>query len=308
MLMMAWSQQQTRNNYENMDNLKKEFKMTAKETSYFLGLEIQRTQDCIKINQPAYAKRILQKYNFSECKAVSTPMEKSKDNCKRGNIVTDFPYRQAVGALMYLMIGTRPDLAYSVGYLSRHLENPTQEDIIKLKRVLRYISGTLSYGIKYEKQKENGLKCYSDADFGGCIETGRSTSGVVAVYAGGAISWLSQRQRIVSTSTTEAEIIAANEACKELIWLRRLYNEISNLKETPVLYIDNNAALRLTQNPEFHRRTKHISIKHFFIREKVSEGKIEVAKISTENQLADMMTKPLSKTRLEALCTKINLF
>ena len=109
---------------------------------------------------------------------------------------------------MYLMLGTRPDLAYSVGYLSRSLENPKSEDIMRVKTVFRYIAGTLKKGITYFQNYDVGiLQCYSDADFGGCVQSGRSTSGVVIMYAGGAISWLSQRQAMVATSTTEAEIV-----------------------------------------------------------------------------------------------------
>ncbi|GFX73992.1 retrovirus-related Pol polyprotein from transposon TNT 1-94 [Trichonephila clavipes] len=116
---------------------------------------------------------------------------------------SDFPYRQAVGALMYLMVGTRPDLAYSVGFLSRSLENPSAEDIVTVKRVFRYIAGTVGYGITYHATETKGvLHCYSDSDFGGCTKTSRSTSGYVMIYAGGAISWRSQRQAVVATSTT----------------------------------------------------------------------------------------------------------
>ena len=200
---------------------------------------------------------------------------------------------------MYLMLSTRPDLAYSVGYLSRSLENPKSEDIMRVKRVFRYIAGTLKKGIIYFQNYDVGiLQCYSDADFGGCVQSGRSTSGVVIMYAGGAISWLSQRQAMVATSTTEAEIVAANEATKEIIWLSRLYNGVTKLKQVPVLPVDHSAAVRLEQNPEFHRRTKHIAVKHFFIRENILEGIINIQQISTEQQVADIMTKPLERLRI----------
>ena len=129
----------------------------------------------------------------------------------------------------------------------------------------------------------------------------------MCLYAGGAISWLSQRQAMVATSTTEAEIVAANEAAKELIWLKRLISKVSPLKEVPTVCVDNSAAVRLAQNPEYHRRTKHISLKHFFIREKVLEEEINVQQISTEMQIADLMTKPLHKPRLLMLCEKMGL-
>lgn len=290
--------------------LKSEFKIVSKSADYFLGLEIEQEENFIKISQKTYAKKILERFNFSDCKPVSTPMLKGTEISTPGkdDKTTGFPYRQAVGALMYLMLGTRPDLAYSVGFISRKLENPTQEDVVRVKRVFRYIAGTLDFGILYRRNMDVGvLEVYSDADFGGCIKTGRSTSGVIVKYAGGAISWLSQRQAVVATSTTEAEIIAANEGAKEAIWLSRLFRGITQLKDVPVVQVDNSAAVRLAQNPEFHRRTKHISIKHFFIREKVAEGKIGVQQISTEHQTADIMTKPLPRTRLKILCVKMGL-
>lgn len=294
-----------------LENLRGEFKIVSKKAVYFLGLEIDQQDGNIKISQKAYAKKILERFNFTECNNVSTPMLKSPETLKAGKDEVQkhtFPYRQAVGALMYLMLGTRPDLAYSVGFLSRTLENSTLEDVARVKRVFRYIAGTIDLGIIYRSNASKGiLECFSDADFGGCTKTGRSTSGVVVTYAGGVISWMSQRQAMVATSTTEAEIVAANEATKEVIWLSRLFEEIVELKHVPVLQVDNSAAVRLAQNPEFHRRTKHIGIKHFFIREKVAEGKLGIQQISTEEQVADIMTKPLSRIRLNILCNQMGL-
>lgn len=290
--------------------LKSEFKITTRDADYFLGLEIEKIGNDIKIKQKAYTKKILDKYNFAECKPVSVPILKGTE-CKSGKEnekESNYPYRQAVGVLMYLMLGTRPDLAYCIGFLSRSLEKPSKEDIVKVKRVFRYLAGTIDLGIMYKSNAEKGvINCFSDADFGGCNETGRSTTGVVVLYASGIITWMSQRQPIVATSTTEAEIIAANEAAKEMIWLTRLFTTISELKQIPVLQVDNSAAVKLSQNPEFHRRTKHIAIKYFFIREKIAEKRIGIKQISTEHQLADVMTKPLSKIKLKIFCDQMGL-
>lgn len=165
------------------------------------------------------------------------------------------------------MVGTRPGLAYSIGFLSRSLENPSTEDIIKVKSVFRYIAGTTNIGIVYcsnPNANDGALDCYSNADFGECNKTGQSTSGVIVTHAGGAISWLSQRQSMVASSTTEAEIVAANEAAKEIIWLSRLFRSIGKLKHIPILQIDNQAAVKLTQNPEFHRRTQKNFYPNFY--------------------------------------------
>ena len=196
---------------------------------------------------------------------------------------------------MYLMVGTRPDLAYSVSVLSRTLDCSTEDDVVKLKRVLRYIAGTCDLGIVYRPCGSGKLECYSDADFGGCNKTGWSTSGVAVTYTGGVIPWLSQRQAMTATSTTEAELVAANDAVKEIIWLGRLFQDMGWQRQVPILQVDNQATVRLAQNAEFHHRTKHIKIKYFFVREKVMEGELNIQHIPTNNQVADLFTKPLPR-------------
>jgi len=237
-------------------------------------------------------------------------MLKGVDDTQIDKVDLSYPYRQAVGALMYLMVGTRPDIAYSVSYLSRSLEKPTLDDVIKVKRVFRHIAGTVDKGITYRADgvTKGIMQCYSNSDFGGCRTTGRSTSGVVTMYAEGIITWLSQRQAKFATSTTEAEIIAATEAAEEVIWLQRLYKSLNiTLIDVPVLQNDNSAAVKLAQNPEFHRRTKHIDLKNLFIREKVTDGTNYIAQISTNHQIADIMTKPFDKVRLKYLCDCMGL-
>jgi len=295
---------------EFLTKLKAEFKITEKPASFFLGIQLDKQEDgSIKISQQAYAKKILERFGMGDCNPVKTPIVKPGGEAEEdGEESHNFPYREAVGALMYLMTGTRPDIAYAVGVVSRTLENPTYSDWLKVKRIFRYLKGTCEYGIVYRPDyKPRVLECYSDADHGGDSTTGRSTSGVVCIYAGGAISWLSQRQQSVAISTTEAEVMAASEATREAVWLKRLLGEIVALHGVPILQVDNEAEVRLAQNPENHRRTKHIAIRHFFIREKVMEGEINVQRVSTEEQLADIFTKPLHKPRLLSMCVGLGL-
>ena len=237
---------------------------------------------------------------MQNCKPVSTPIV--KEAIESGKDEEDDPkflYREAVGALMYLMTGSRPDLAYAVGVCSRSLDNPSTQDYMRVKRIFRYIKGTMDLGIVYKHNYKVGyLKGFSDADHGGDVSTGRSTSGVLCMYSGGAVSWSSQRQSSVAISTTEAEIVAASECAKELVWLKTLFEGIVQLKDLPVLMVDNEAAIKLAQNPEFHKRTKHIRIRHFFVRELVLEGEIVIEKVDSSKQIADLMTKALFKPRL----------
>lgn len=249
---------------------------------------------------------------MSDCRAAATPVV--KESSEEGKATQDdstevkFPYRQAVGSLIYLMVMTRPDIAFAVGNVARHLEKPTHEDVIRVKRIFRYLKGTVDHGIVYKKGYKPGeLECWSDADHGGDQDTGRSTTGVVCIYSGGAVSWQSQRQVSVAISTTEAELVAASEAGREVVWLKRLMKDVVGNLMTPVIRVDNEAAIKIAHNPEYHKRTKHIKIRHFYIRELVTEGELKIMKVSTEDQLADLFTKPLTKERVQVLTRKIGI-
>ena len=287
-------------------DLKKSFQISCSEAKFYLGLEIAQEKDGIKITQKGYIEKILKKFNMENANPVETPIIKSSQNIEPGKAESKFPYRSAVGALMYLMVGTRPDIAYAVGVASRSLENPTEDDIVKVKRIFRYLRGTVSHGIKYQADSVKGLEAYSDADHAGDLATRRSTTGVICCFAEGAVSWFSQRQASVSISTTEAEIVASSEAARELVWLKRLFADLTHIDKTR-LFVDNEAAIKLAHNPEMHRRTKHIETRHFYVRECVQENLLEVERISSQDQLADIMTKPLFKPRFRMLCQAIGL-
>ncbi|RWS08469.1 RxLR effector candidate protein-like protein, partial [Leptotrombidium deliense] len=163
------------------------------------------------------------------------------------------------------------------------------------KRVLRYLKGTTNYGIKYSAEA-NGYCLYGfcDADYAGDLDSRRSTSGYVFIMSGGAISWMSRVQRIVALSTTEAEYIALAEAAKEAFWLRQLLVDLSLKQAATRILCDNQGAIKLVGNPEFHQRTKHIDVRHNFIRDAQSDGKITVQYVDTKKQAAGFLTKLLN--------------
>ncbi|KAK7603621.1 hypothetical protein V9T40_003620 [Parthenolecanium corni] len=290
-------------NQEELDNfldeLRSKFKIVAKELNYFLGLEISQSKNGdITVGQSAFVDKLLERFNMVGCKPVSTPIEKLTSSASGKENVT-FPYRSAVGALLYLARGSRFDIAFAVSVLSRSLENPTVEDVGRVKRVFRYLAGRKDLKLVYRSEPESRvMSCYSDADFAGCQTTLRSTTGVVIMFADAAVCWLSRRQQLVSDSTCEAETIAANAASKEIVWLARLLKELINLSAIPVLQIDNQAAKRLSENPEFHFRTKHIQRKYLFIRDRIKKKMLEVCHVESDLQLADIFTKPLPRIRL----------
>ena len=210
-------------------------------------------------------------------------------------------YRQLIGSLMYLAAVTRPDLAYTVATLSKFLDSSTGEHWNASKRVLRYVAGTTDLKIIYGRERSNELVAYSDADWANCVNTRRSTSGVVLLLNGGPIVWFSRKQGVIATSTTDAEYVAAHDAGKEILWTRQLLKEINCDQNKPTtLYCDNAAAEKLIVNPKFHRRTKHIDVKYHYTRELVENGIINVKHISSNQQLADILTKSQTKNSFEA--------
>jgi hypothetical protein len=179
-----------------------------------------------------------------------------------------------------------------------------------VNRIFAYLNNDRCKTIRYSGRHGFDLKGFVDSDFAGCEDSRRSTSGWVFTLAGGPVSWNAQRQKTVATSTLDAEHIAGAEAAKEAVWIRNFINDLRipgiQVGSVP-LYIDCNSALRLTHNPEFHSKSKHIDVKHHFIREKVEEGKINTMRVNTRDNLADILTKPLPREAHESLIWRLGL-
>ena len=292
-----------------LQHLQKEFHITYSPAEYFLSLEIEHLDDgSFAINQEHYIDRILEKFKMADCNGISTPVESS---CEQSEDESDFltkePYREAVGSLNYLAVCTRPDIAYAVSLVSQVLDKPTKKHWKMVKRIFRYLKETKDMKLMYSSKPLDSLTGYSDADFAGDKGTRKSHTGVVCLHNGTAISWISQRQKCVSLSTTEAEFVAASESAKELIWLNNLLREITNEKEIPLLHVDNMSAIQLVKNPVFRKRSKHIDVKYYFVRDMFESEKLRVEHVATNEQLADSFTKPQSKQKLKAFCKNIGL-
>ena len=282
-------------------DLAAEFEITSGVADTFLGMQIEQYQDgSVFIHQTNYIKRILNRFEMEDCKAVRTPAEKP-DSSEEGKVLlsADVPYRTAVGSLMFAACNTRADIAFAVNKAAQAVVKPTVGNWQAVKRILRYLKGTENWGIFF-RGGESSFMSFSDADYAGCLETRRSTSGVVCKIGTGAVNWMSRKQQSVSTSTTEAELMAASDGAKEVIWISRVWNELHSTNEAklkiPILFVDNMGTIKLIRNNEFHRRTKHIEIRHFWVRERCEEGSMDVDYVSSEGQVADIMTKPLGPT------------
>ncbi|KAG6520057.1 hypothetical protein ZIOFF_017087 [Zingiber officinale] len=216
-------------------------------------------------------------------------------------------YRSLVGSLIYLT-NTRPDIVYSVSLISRFMHEPSKLHYAAAKRILRYLQGTRKLGIKYVKEKENKLVGYTDSDWAGSLDDRKSTSGYIFCLGSKIISWVSKKQKTVSLSSAEAEYIAATDAACEAVWLRRILSDVEQKQEAPTtIFCDNNSTIAMTKNPVFHARTKHIELRHHFIRDLVSDKKIQLKFINTNEQLADDFTKAVSSGKIEQLRNHVRI-
>lgn len=248
---------------------------------------------------------------MSDCKSVSSPLP-SKLNYENLNsdIEYDAPCRELIGCLMYAMLCTRPDLCISLNLLSRYQTKSNLEVWQLLKRILRYVKGSLDLKLTYEKNSfESIVKGYADADWASNELDRKSTSGYIfAIFDNCVISWNSKRQNSVATSSTEAEYMALFEAAKEACWLNSLLKSIHFEIDKPIpIYEDNNSCIAIANNPTDHKRSKHIDIKYHFTREKIEQKLITLLYIPTELQLADAFTKPLATPKFLKIRQQIGL-
>ena len=277
--------------------------------SFYLGIEVKQGKKYIFLFQTTYAQKVLQHAKLGECNVVATPLEaRVKFTNEGGSRVNSAEYRSLIGSLRYLT-HTRPDLLFSVGILSRYMENPSQEHYNGVKRVLRYVKGTEDYGLLYKQGESNAeLVGYSDSDFGGDYNDQKSTSGHIFFFGGKAVSWSSQKQSIVALSSCEAEYNAATTASCQAIWMSRLIGElINNVQLKAKVMVDNQSAITLSKNPVNHSRTKHIDTRYNFIRQCVENKKIEIGFIRTEDQLADIFTIALGRLKFQEMRGRIGI-
>ena len=294
------------------DAIARRFKMKdLGELTSVLGMEAinDPTTGDIKLTQVTYLKKVLERFGLSDCNPVGTPMEGNLQRLKGGK--PNHEFMSIVGSLMYASVVCRPDITYAVQVLSRHFQSCGPEHLNAAKRVLKYLKGTINKGIIYKSgatgRATTRLIGYSDSDWGSDIDTRRSTTGYVFTFNGGAISWGSKLQPTVALSSSEAEYMALAAAVQEATHLRQLLGDLGcNISNSSItIYEDNIGCIAMSANPVFHKRTKHIAIKYHFVREKVESGEIDVKYVSTKQQLADILTKPLSKQKTILLSNSI---
>jgi hypothetical protein len=262
---------------------------------HFLGISVTRTAAGLHLSQRQYILDILSRAGMRDCHPVQTPIDtKAKLSGLVGKPVTDPSlYRSLAGALQYATL-TRPEIAYAVQQVCLHMHDPKEPHFHLIKRILRYLKGTIHHGLLIHSSSSHSLTAYSDADWAGCPDTRRSTSGFCMFLGDNLISWSSRRQTTVSRSSAEAEYRAVATAVAESCWVRQLLQELHRpIDSATIVYCDNVSAVYLSANPVQHRRTKHIELDIHFVREKVALGAVRVLHVPSTSQFADIFTKGL---------------
>ncbi|GJR98172.1 hypothetical protein Tco_0270346 [Tanacetum coccineum] len=286
-----------------------EFEMSAMgEMTFFLGLQVKQLPDGIFISQDKYVKDMLTKFDMESVRTATTPYEAAKTKLKDE---TDPPvnvhlYRSMIGSLMYLT-ASRPDIMFAVSACSRHQVTPLTSHLNAVKKIFKYLKGQPKLGLWYPKDSPFQLEAYSDSDYAGSHGDRKSTTGGCQFLGRRLISWQCKKQTIVATSSTEAEYVAAASCCAQVLWIQnQLLDYGFNFMNTKI-FIDNQSTICIVKNPVFHQRTKHIEIRHHFIRDANEKNLIQVLKIHTDDNVADLLTKAFDGPRFEYLVVHIGM-
>jgi hypothetical protein len=293
-----------------ISSLNREFSMSdLREIHHFLGINVHHTTHGLFLSQHQYALEILDRANMLNCNPISTPVDtKSKLSSRAGKPCSDPTlYRSLAGALQYLTL-TRPDLSYAVQQVCLFMHDPRDSHFQLIKRILRYVRGTAHFGLQLHRRSSHDLVAYSDADWAGCPDTRKSTSGFGVFLGDNLVSWASKRQHTVSRSSAEAEYRAVANVVAESCWLRQLLQELHRpIARSTIVYCDNVSAMYLSSNPVQHQRTKHVEIDLHFVRDRVALGEARVLHVPTSSQYADIFTKGLPTAVFEDFRFSLNV-
>ncbi|XP_059067112.1 uncharacterized mitochondrial protein AtMg00810-like [Cryptomeria japonica] len=278
---------------------------------YFLGLEVWQRPNEIILSQGKYTIDILKRFGMMDCKPMSTPMETNLKKLSISAANSDFAdpseYRQLIGSLMYL-VNTRPDIYYAASALSQFMNQPKHVHLVAAKHILRYLGGTIGYGLKYSINTTINLEVYTDSDWVGSVTDRKSTSGICFSLGSTMISWASRKQSSVALSIVEAEYIASSVATREAVWLRKLLAGLFGQPwESIVIYCDNQSCIKMFNNLVFHDRSKHVETHYHYIRDMAQRGAIQLKYINTDEQVSDVLTKPLARVKFEYFREKLGM-
>ena len=276
----------------------------------FLRMRIRRKNKHIYLDQTAYLAKVLQRFGMTNAKAADTPLPMGYQPMPNNEPVNDairHKFQQVIGSLLYIMLGTRPDIAYAVTKLSQYSANPSQDHLNRALYICHYLVGTSNYAMVYDGANGKGFQAYADSDWGSNTENRRSTTGYMISLASAVFTWNSRAQKTVALSSTEAEYMSLSDTSRQVVWVRSLLEEIGfTIKPIP-LNGDNQGAIFMASNPVQEHRIKHIDIRYHYIRQVVKDGKVKLQFVDGDKNPADMFTKNLGRTKFHELRGQLGL-
>jgi len=284
------------------------------EPTTFLGQEVSMDEEKIFVNQASYARSILDSFGYTNAKPTKTPANANASTLDKNtnastSTLASKNMNMIVGGLPWLAINTRPDIAYATSKLAQQVNEPTKETYQQASRILRYLRGSIDLGITFPRTGpsiKTGLVGYVDADYAGDVTDRKSQSGYMFFYNGGLITWTSKKQKTVAQSSTESELVAANAAAREAMWARSLLSQISRAQPGPTtIYEDNQGVIFLCKTSMAGQRAKHIDVQYHYVKDLVKAKCVQLVKIGTKEQVADILTKALTPQTFLYLANKL---
>ncbi|KAH9726247.1 retrovirus-related pol polyprotein from transposon RE1 [Citrus sinensis] len=278
--------------------------------SYFIGIQVIRNQHSIMLSQAKYVQDLLAKTEMENYKGIESPFSTTEKLKKGEGTKLDNPsfYRSVVGSLQYAVL-IRPELAYSVNKLSQYMSDPRQSHWTACKRVLRYLKSTGNMCLKFQKSEHLDLIAYTDADWASDQDDRRSISGYCVFLGDNLVAWSSRKQGMVARSTAESEYRAIALCTTEITWISSLFGELEiDMQRVLMILSDSTSAAAIATNPVYHSKTKHFEIDLHFIRDKVTQGELEISFVASRDQVADILTKPLPYYKFSQFRSKLNVF
>ncbi|GKB46324.1 putative ribonuclease H-like domain-containing protein [Tanacetum coccineum] len=276
--------------------------------NYLLGLHVQQKEDGIFISQDKYVDDILKNFNYTDVKSASTLVDLEKPLVKYGDVndVDVYLYRSMIGSLMYL-IASKPYIMFAVCVYARFQVTPKTSHLLAVKRIFRYLKGKPTLGLWYSRDSPFELVAYTDSDYAGATQDRKSTTRGCQFLGNRLISWQCKKQTVVATSTTKAEYVAAASCCGQILWIQNQLLDYGYNFMNTVINIDNNSTICIIENPVQHSKTKHIEIRHHFIRDCNAKKLIQMVKIHTDHNVADLLTKGFDAGRFQYLVSSIGM-
>ena len=274
-----------------------------------MGIEVLRSKEGIFLRQKKYVLDLLAETGLLDCKPADIPMMvnhgmKFEDGAKLANREE---YQRLVGKLIYLS-HTRPDIAYAVGVISQFMHRPQEDHMNAALRIVRYLKGTVGYGVLLRRNEDLKVDGYTDADWASNPIDRRSTGGYFTFVGGNLVTWMSKKQKVVALSSAEAEFRGIKSGITEVLWLRRLLTKIGfPPSQKSQLFYDNKAAISISENPVQHDRTKHVEVDRHFIKEKLEAGVVDLPFVRSEDQLADILTKAVNPKMFKEVLSKLSI-